>query len=699
MQRATRKAELNAVQVVHETSRRLRLRLAKRVDGYALLAAQVDAVPGVKSARLNATCRSLVVKHDGQAGTRAAIMKTIHEAPPDDTAANAAGDSGPDLGQVVLSVGVLLASFVLPPPLAALVTTANVAGVVVRGARALADKGLSVEVLDAIAMMLPLLRREYRTANFTRVMLDLGGYMEASTVRRSDRLLRELLRAEPDDVWVETAGGEVIEVPYAEVTEGSRVVVGPGSQIPVDGVVCDGEAFVNQAAVTGESLPVPKERGDAVLSGSMVEDGRLIVLAERVGGATTTARISRYIQQALSNPTGIQGESRRLADKRVLITLLSGLGVFALTRDWRRLESVFLVDYTCAVKFGTPIAIKAAMFRAAKEGCLIKSGLSLETMAAVDTIVFDKTGTLTHNTLEVTDIHCLSDDLDEEQLLAMIASVAEHTSHPIASAVVSLASQRHLAHMSHEEVDFIVGHGVASTVDGHTIRLGSRHYLEEHEGVSFSEVEPLLDQLMAQGRSLLLVSVDGRPIGIVGFRDRVRGEALRVLRKLRTLGVSQMMMITGDHHEKAAQLGAMLGLDRVFADQKPEDKARIIESLKAEGRKVAYVGDGVNDGPAMMAAHVGIAMPRAADIARATAEIVLLEDRLEGLAMMRGLACDTMRLIRTNFRAAVIINSGILGGAALGWLSPAVTTTLHNGTTIGILLRALASAGPESKER
>lgn len=688
---------MNAVRVVHETGNRIRLRLGGLAHEDASLAAQVDALPGVKSARLNAVCRSLAVRHDGRPDTRAAILATIRRAPPADLAPPASGDGGPDLGQVLLSTGVLAASFVLPSPVREVVTGANVAGVVVRGVRALLNKGICVEVLDALAMLLPLLRREYRTANFTRVMLDLGGYMEASTVRRSDRLLRELLRAEPEQVWVEADDGEVVAIPYAEVAQGSRVVVGTGSQIPVDGIVYTGEAYVNQATVTGESLPVPKEKGDEVLSGSMVEDGRLVVLAERVGTTTTTARISRYIQEALSNPIGIQSESSRIADRRVLITLLSGLGVFALTRDWRRLESVFLVDYTCAVKFGTPIAIKAAMFRAAKDGCLVKRGLALETVAAIDTVVFDKTGTLTHNTLEVTDIHCLSEEIDEEELLAMISSVAEHTSHPIASAVVSLASRRRLAHMSHEEVDFIVGHGVASTVNGKIIRLGSRHYLEEHEGVSFSEMEPMIRELMAEGRSLLLVSVDGRPIGIIGLRDRVRAEALKVLRRLRHLGIDNMVMITGDHREKAAQLGASLGLDRVFSDQKPEDKARIIEELRAEGRTVAYVGDGVNDGPAMMAAHIGIAMPRAADIARATADIVLLEDRLEGLATLRSIAGETMRLIRTNFRAAVAINSGILGGAALGWLSPAVTTTLHNGTTIGILLRALASAGTESK--
>jgi|AGTN01.1.fsa_nt_gi ATPase, P-type (transporting), HAD superfamily, subfamily IC/heavy metal translocating P-type ATPase len=691
-----------ALRVVHETRGRLRCRLSGTGQEQVALAARVEELAGIRSVRFNPACRSLVVEYDSHPAVRAAILAAARPSPGGEVvpATPLSETDAPDLAQVVLSGGVMLASLLLPPPVKGLLTAANVAGVVVRGLRALTSRGLTVEVLDALAMSLPLLRREYGTANFARFLLDLGGYIENSTAQRSDHLLRDLLRAEPDAVWIEAEDGQVVEVAYSQVTPGTRVVVGTGNLIPVDGVVFSGNAYVNQAAVTGESLPIPREQGDEVLSGSVVEDGRLVILAERVGSSTTTARISRYIQEALANPTGIQGESRKMADRRVLVTLASGAAVFALTRDWRRLESVFLVDYSCAVKFGTPIAIKAAMFRAAKDGCLVKSGLALETVAAVDTVVFDKTGTLTHNTLEVTDIHCLpSGGVNEQELLAMVASVAEHTSHPIASAVVSLASQRHLAHISHEEVDFIVGHGVASTVKGRTIRLGSRHYLEEHEGVSFHRSDRLVNRLMEEGKSLLFVSADGKPLGIIGLRDRVRDEAFGVLEALRGLGVRQVVMITGDHREKALQLGESLKLDRVFHDQKPEDKAQIVEDLKAEGRTVAFVGDGVNDGPALMAAHVGIAMPRAADIARATADIVLLEDRLESLVALRALAGDTMRLIRSNFKASVGINSAIMAGAALGKLAPAATALLHNGTTIAILLRALASSRARRRVR
>ncbi|PZA11885.1 heavy metal translocating P-type ATPase [Rhodopseudomonas palustris] len=683
------------IRISHETHGRLRLRLpAIAVDANGSgIVARLEAVDGVRDVRLNAACASIVVAYDGAAATRQAVLAAVRHPVAADAAIRPT-DSGPDFGQVLLSGAALLALPLLPPPLKALVTVVNVAGVVGRGARMLFAEGLKVEVLDAVAITLPTLRREWFTANFARFLLDLGSYIEASTARRSDKLLRDLLKARPDTVTVETPDGELRQLPWSEVKVGARVVVGTGDQIPVDGIVADGDAWVDQAAVTGESLPIPRGAGDEVLSGSVVNEGRLTVIAERVGDATTTARISRYILEALADPSQIQCMSQKMADRRILITLLSGLGVFAITRDWRRLESVFLVDYSCAVKFGTPMAIKAAMFRSAKEGCLIKSGHSLETFAAVDTVVFDKTGTLTHNTLQVTDIHRPdSCRLSEEELLATVASVAEHTSHPVAGAIVNLAKARHLAHIGHEEVNFLVGHGIASTVHGMSVRIGSRHYLEEHEGVSFASSERLIQQLAEAGKSMLFVAADGQPIGIVGLRDRLRDEAQSVLNRLRTLGVKSCVMITGDHAAKARIIGDTLGLDRVFCDQKPEDKAALVESLKAEGRTVAFVGDGVNDGPALMAADVGIAMPRATDIARATADIILLEDRLDGLASLRGIAQDTLALIQSNFTASVAINSAIMAGAVLGRLSPVATATLHNGTTIAILLRALASSG------
>lgn len=674
------------MRIAHELPGRLRLRLPADAALIARTGAAIRALPGVTGLRVNRRGGSVVVLHDGRPGLRARILATAANPP-----AHAEGfvpPEGADGLDLALAAGSVAGAFALPRPLAALATWANVARPVLTGAGAALTEGLKVEVLDAIAMGLPALRGEYGTANFTRFLMELANYIEAGTEQRSDELLRTLLHRRPDDVWVER-GGQTVRVPFDSLQGGESVVVGMGETVPVDGLVLAGAGYVDQSAVTGESLPLSRMPGEVALSGSIVTDGRLVIRADRVGDATTTGRITRYIQEALERPAEIETVSEQLADKRIGITLASAAGVFAATRDWRRMESVFMVDYSCTVKLGTPIAIKSAMYRAAKQGCLIKSGQALEALAGVDTLVFDKTGTLTHNTLQVTDIVPLARGVDEERAVAMVASLGEHTAHPIARAVVELAQARHLAHVAHEEVNFIVGHGVEGRIGGNVIRFGSRHFLEDDEHVSFAAERARVEALKAEGKSMLYAAQDDRPLAMFALRDRLRDEAAPVLARLRAMGIRRMVMITGDAREKALAFGRVLGMDEVHYEQQPEDKASLIAALKARGAKVAYVGDGVNDGPALMVADVGLAMPRAADIARATADVLLVEDRLDALADVLEIAQDTMALIRSNFRVAVGVNSAILAGATTGLLAPATTALLHNGTTIAVLVRSM----------
>lgn len=676
-----------SVRIAHEVPGRLRLRLGGDPDRLSRAATAVRDLRGVSAVRMNPGCRSLIVSYDGSTPVRAALLARAAHPPPQ--APPMVAVPGADSSPLALATATLLAARLLPQPVAAALTYANVASTLVRGLLAAVQHGLKVEVLDAIAVGLPTARGEYTTANFTRWLVELAAYIESTTIERSDELLRSLLHRAPDDVCVETAGGELRPVPFQDLKGGEHVVVGLGETIPVDGTVVSGEAYVDQSAVTGESLPMPRAPGALALAGGIVTEGRLVVRADRVGEATTTGRIARYIQDALERPAEIQSVSDALADRRVGITLGSAAGVFALTRDWRRMESVFMVDYSCTVKLGTPIALKTAMFRAARQGCLVKSGQAIEALAEVDTLVFDKTGTLTHNTLQVTDICALHPDVDEEEALALVASLGEHTNHPIARAVVRLARERRLAHVPHEEVNFIVGHGVEAEVGEDVIRFGSRHYLEDDENISFARQRAQVAQFQAEGKSLLYAARNARPLAMFALRDRLREETPDTLARLRALGVKRLVMITGDARAKALALGEALGLDEVFYEQQPEDKARIVGELKASGAKVAFVGDGVNDGPALMTAHVGIAMPRAADIARATADMVLTDDRLDSLAAMVEISQETLSLIRSNFKVAVGANSAILAGAALGYLSPIATATLHNGTTIAVLIRSL----------
>ncbi|WP_395698108.1 heavy metal translocating P-type ATPase [Methylocella sp.] len=675
------------IRVVHELPGRLRLRLP--ADHLADATAALSRAEGVRAARANPRCGSLAVVHDGRAPTRARILKIAANPPP---APEPAPSPSPAEGAALaLSVGAFLVALAAPRPLAALVTLANISRAILLGIEATLAHGMKVETLDALAVALPAARGDYATANFTRLLTTLAGYIESTTIERSDELLRSLLRRRPKDVWVRAPDGELRRVAFASLKGGEEVAVGLGETIPVDGTVLDGDAYVDQSAVTGESLPLPLGPGGTALAGAIVTDGRLVIRAERVGGATTTGRITRYIQEALERPAEIQSVSDEMADRRVGITLGSAAGVFALTRSWRRLESVFQVDYSCTVKLGTPIALKTAMYRAAREGALVKSGQALETLAGVDTVVFDKTGTLTHNTLEVTDIFPLRPGVDEDRAIAIVASLGEHTTHPIARAVVELARRRRLAHIPHEEVNFIVGHGVEGEIADGAVIFGSRHFLEDDENVSFAPQRALAARLAGEGKSLLFAALDERPLAVFALRDRLREDAAATLARLRARGIRRLVMITGDGREKALAFGEQLGLDEVFYERQPEDKARIVESLRKDGARVAFVGDGVNDGPALMAADVGIAMPRAADIARATADVALIDDRLDALADLHELAQATMALIRSNFSVAVGANTAILAGAAGGLLSPRATAALHNGATIGVLLRSLAA--------
>ncbi|SDG49319.1 heavy metal translocating P-type ATPase [Roseospirillum parvum] len=700
-------------EVVHACPGRTRFRVPALADpslDRRYVVAYLEALPGVSRARVNRHARSLVVEHSGpsQAGPaqdslsqedledaiRAALSGQVPRRLSDRRDA-APPDPLPLLGGALATV----LSLALPRPLAVALTAVHIAPTLAAGVRGAFTRGLSVEVLDATAVGLAAASGSLTTANLTQMLLSLAEYVESSTRRASDDLLRHLMRPDMGEATVESADGRLHTVPVSQLAEGARVVVGPGETVPVDGRAVDGLATVNQATVTGESLPIPREPGDPVLAGSVVVEGRLVVAAEKVGPATTTARIARFLEEAIENDQGRLSKAAQLADKRVTITLVLGLLVYALTRDLKRLESIFLVDFSCATKLGTSVAIKSAMSRAAADGALVKGGLALEALAEADTVVFDKTGTLTHNALEVIEISCLGPYcLDEESLLALVASVAEHSRHPVSKAVVELARKRRLAHLDHEEVAFFVGHGLATTVDGRDIRIGSRHYLEEHEGIDFSASEERLAELSSQGGSLLFIGSGGVPHGVIVLKDRMRAEAPQVIEDLRAAGIEHLVMITGDHGPTAEALGRHLGLDAVHTRVAPEDKARILADLKAEGRRVAFVGDGVNDAPALMEADIGITLPRGADIARATADVVLTADRLDAIPAIRTLAQRTLARIDTNFKLAAGINGLVMLGAALGRLPPAPAALLHNGTTVGVLLSALA-IGRRSTDR
>lgn len=557
----------------------------------------------------------------------------------------------------------------------------------------LKEEGLTSGVLESMAVGVSIARKDYLAANSTNAMLELGEYIEETTVHKSDDLIRELAKPNVQEVWIEQNKDgvkELLKVETASVKVGDVVVVGAGDTIAIDGHIISGEASVNQVSMTGESEAVKKERGDRVISGTVVEDGRIKIWAEHVGEDTATARIKNYITTSLSEKSSVGLKATKLANKLVPVTLgLAGVS-YMISRDFETVASVLQADYSCALKLATPVAFKTSIAQAGKNGIMIKGAKSIEALNEADTFVFDKTGTLTYGKLEVENIVSFDEEnWSEEDILNLTASAEEHYFHPVAEAIVQAAKSKGFVHMHHEEVEFIVAHGVKTVVNQKDVVIGSRHFLEDDEHIDFSSHEKQIEKCLLDGKTILYVGYDGKLLGTIGMRDKVRENSKKMIEKLKSLGVKKTVMLTGDIEPKALKLAEELGIDTVYANMHPEDKANIIKELKKSGAKVAFVGDGINDAPALMSADIGISMSQGADIAKATADVGLLKDDIEAVVEVKELSIKTMKLINSNFNATVGINSCILLGATFGLFKPITTAVLHNGTTIGLLANSM----------
>ncbi len=677
--------------VVHELPRRLRLKsncLRDPALDLDYVSALVAAQPGVSDVRINSSAASIVVDHHGTEGMRERLLQLLNNLPVDAYAPDLDGHKPPDMAEVVFRTSMAALTPFMPPPARAVVSWGLAVPTIVKGGETLLNEGLKVEVLDGTVKVLSLLRGDYFTSNTIGAMLSLAEYVEHSTQRRTNDLLKGLLRPQVETLRVRRNGLDV-QIPFEEACVGDHVLCGHGEMVAVDGLVVDGEAYVNNSSITGEAVPVHVRPGDSILSGGVVEEGSLVIDAHSVGADTSTARISGYIERSLRNKSSAQERTEKLADRLVPLTFGVGLGVFALTGSLARAASVLTVDYSCAVKLSTPVAVRAAMYAAGREGVLLKGAQALDTLAKVDTVVFDKTGTLTLGALEVTDVLPLVDPnwgVDSDALLSLAAGAEEHYSHPVATAVVEAARSRGLTFPNMSQVDFVVAHGVSAYVQGERVIVGSRHFIHDDEGVDCSMVDELTLSLQDQGKSLLYVARSERLIGIIAMRDRLRPETKGVLRQLKAHGIGKLVMLTGDQKRAADSLWAELPeLDDVYSECKPEDKARHLEELMAQGRKVAFVGDGVNDAPALIAAHLGVSMPSGADLARDVAQVLLLKDDLGGLLKARILAQRTESILRNCLWTSVGVNSALLGLASAGLIPAVVSAAVHNGSTIGLL--------------
>lgn len=548
---------------------------------------------------------------------------------------------------------------------------------------------LNVAVLDAAALVVSLLRRDFKTAGLLVLLLGMGEMLENYARKKSMASLAEQLSVKCDVVWIRE-GDALRQKPLAEATPDDVIVVRSGSVIPVDGVVLDGEAAVNQTAMTGEPLAVHRTSGGAVFAGTVVESGEIAIRPTGIGDGTRLSQIISFVEESEKAKAGIESKALKFADAIVPFNFALAALVWIFTRDLTRTASVLLVDYSCALRLATPLAILSSMKEGTARGVVVKGGRYLEALAEVDTVVFDKTGTLTNATPRLSDVVSLRDDLSEDELLRLSACLEEHFPHPVSRAIVHAAEEKGLAHHDERhdaEVKYVVAHGICSKVDGETVLLGSRHFIEDDEGVSCAPALAHVERLAAQGKTILYVALSGRLIGVLGIEDPIREEAAGVIEALHARG-KKVVMLTGDDERTAAAVAKRLGIDAWRAQVLPSDKADEVLRLKDAGAKVLMIGDGINDSPALSAADVGVTMRDGTDIAQEVADVIMAPS-LEYLLVALDLGEATMRRIRQNVALSVGLNSAFLAGGLTGLLMPAVSALLHNATTIGVCLNAM----------
>ena len=578
----------------------------------------------------------------------------------------------------------------LPAPIRAAYTVWRSIAFVWKGVRCLLRRRLEVEVLDALSIGVSVLRGDFSTAGSVMFLLNLGSLLEEWTRKKSLDDLARSMALNVDKVWVRSQGTEVL-LPLTKVQPGDEIVVRSGNMVPLDGTVIEGEAMVNQAALTGESMPVRKAKGATVYAGTVVEEGECVFLAKAAGGANRYDKIVAMIEESEKLKSSTENRALELADKLVPWCLAGTVVTYALTRNVTRAISILMVDFSCALKLSMPLAVLSAMRECGTAHITVKGGKYLEALAKADTIVFDKTGTLTRATPQVVDIIPFSNS-EKDDVLRLAACLEEHFPHSMANAVVRAAREQGLAHEEmHSEVEYIVAHGIASRVGGERVVIGSYHFVfeDEHCIVPADEQEKF-DRMPAE-YSHLYMAASGQLVGVICIADPLRPEAASVLRQLHKLGIQNTVMMTGDSYRTAEAIARQVGVDQFFAEVLPEDKANFVQKAKAEGRTVVMIGDGINDSPALSAADIGIAINSGAAIAREIADVTIKADSLEELVTLKTIANALQHRVSSNYRFVLSFNSTLIALGALGILQPAASAMLHNLSTIGISLRSMTN--------
>lgn len=578
----------------------------------------------------------------------------------------------------------------LPLPVRTFLTTLKSVKYIWKGVRTLAKCRIEVPVLDATAIGVSMLRGDFSTASSVMFLLGFGEILEDWTHKKSVDDLARSMSLNVSKVWLITEDSEV-QVGTDEIKPGDRVRIHMGTVIPFDGIVTEGEAMVNEASLTGESMPVAKHESSYVYAGTVMEEGELTIRVKETSGSTKFEKIVTMIEETEKLKSAVESKAEHLADRLVPYTLAGTALTYALTRNVTKALSILMVDFSCALKLAMPISVLAAIREANAHHITVKGGKFLEAVAEADTIVFDKTGTLTKAQPTVVDVVSFNGD-SKENLLRLAACMEEHFPHSMAKAVMDAAKERGLTHEEmHSKVEYIVAHGISTMVDGRKAIIGSHHFVFEDEKCTIPAGKEELFKNLPEEYSHLYLGIEGELAAVICIEDPLRPEAPEVIKQLRKAGFTQIVMMTGDSDRTAKAIAARVGVDKYYSEVLPEDKAKFVEEAKAQGRKVLMVGDGINDSPALSAADVGIAISDGAELAREIADITIGADDLSVMVTLKEISNGLMDKIHKNYRRIVGINGSLIALGVTGVIQPTMSALLHNTSTLLIGMDSMKS--------
>lgn len=581
--------------------------------------------------------------------------------------------------------------WLLPAPIRAIYTTVVSVKYIWKGIQTLAQGKIEVPVLDATAIGVSMLRGDYGTAGSVMFLLGVGELLEEWTHKKSVGDLARSMSLNVGKVWLKKDGQEIL-VPSEKIVAGDEIVVHMGNLIPFDGEVSNGEGMVNQASLTGESVPVRRTLGSVVYAGTVLEEGELTILVKQTGGSSRYEKITAMIEESEKLKSELESKAEHLADRLVPYSLGGTALTYLLTRNATKALSILMVDFSCALKLAMPISVLSAIREANQHKITVKGGKFLEAVAEADTIVFDKTGTLTKAQPTVAEVVSFSETKSPDELLRIAACLEEHFPHSMAKAVVDAAKEKHLDHEEmHSKVEYIVAHGISTTINGEKAIIGSYHFVFEDENSIIPEGMEEKFRHLPEEYSHLYLALEGVLAAVICIEDPLRPEAAEIIRQLKKAGLKKIVMMTGDSERTAKAIAKKVGVDEYYAEVLPEDKANFVEKEKAEGRKVIMIGDGINDSPALSAADVGIAISEGAEIAREIADITVAADDLAEILVLRMLSNRLMKRIHKNYRFIVTFNAGLILLGVGGILQPTTSALLHNTSTLYIGLKSMGN--------